>query len=216
MNGLVDDIIRRRRENPAAMAESRDLLSAMLTGVDSVTGGRISDTNARYQAITFLVAGHESTSALLTFTLHLLVQHPQFLARAYEEVDRVLGTDARCAKADTILGGKYLVRARQPILLNVFALQRDKEAWGEDADRLPSERAAATNLGGRDVTDSKWSVVSQPLTGDIFRNPTGIGDDQPILSPASVQCCRILHPKSFPLLFSSNIPPHCACSPSCA
>jgi cytochrome P450 / NADPH-cytochrome P450 reductase len=65
----------------------------MLNNVDKQTGERLDDTNIRYQIITFLVAGHETTSGLLSFTLYALLHHPDVLARAYEEVDRVLGSD---------------------------------------------------------------------------------------------------------------------------
>ncbi|MFL5659795.1 MAG: cytochrome P450 [Ktedonobacteraceae bacterium] len=64
-----------------------------LTGVDKETGEKLDDTNIRYQMLTFLVAGHETTSGLLTFALYFLLRHPSVLAKAYDEVDRVLGTD---------------------------------------------------------------------------------------------------------------------------
>ena len=45
--------------------------------------------------LTFLIAGHETTSGLLTFAFHLLLRHPHVLAQAYAEVDRVLPGDTR-------------------------------------------------------------------------------------------------------------------------
>lgn len=65
----------------------------MLTGVDKRTGERLSDDNIVAQCITFLVAGHETTSGLLSFAISYLIKHPEVVARAQEEVDRVLGTD---------------------------------------------------------------------------------------------------------------------------
>ena len=87
MHALVDDVIRVRHANPG---EARDLLGLMLDAVDPVSGERLSDENIRYQVITFLIAGHETTSGMLSFTLHLLLQHPQVLARARAQVDEVL------------------------------------------------------------------------------------------------------------------------------
>lgn len=92
MNRLVDDIIRERRRGGGDQAQ-KDLLNFMLAGVDKQTGESLSDENIRYQINTFLIAGHETTSGLLSFTLYFLVNHPDVLARAYDEVDRVLGTD---------------------------------------------------------------------------------------------------------------------------
>ena len=65
----------------------------MLTGVDKRSGERLSDDNIIAQCITFLVAGHETTSGLLSFAIHYLLKDPAVVARAEEEVDRVLGTD---------------------------------------------------------------------------------------------------------------------------
>jgi cytochrome P450 / NADPH-cytochrome P450 reductase len=91
MNRLVDDVIRHRREHPV---DTRDLLNLMLTAVDPETGETLDDLNIRYQVITFLIAGHETTSGLLSFALYLLQRHPHVLAQAYAEVDRVLSSDA--------------------------------------------------------------------------------------------------------------------------
>ncbi len=68
-------------------------MNYMLAGVDKVTGESLSDENIRYQINTFLIAGHETTSGLMSFTLYYLLNNPDILERAYEEVDRVLGRD---------------------------------------------------------------------------------------------------------------------------
>ena len=69
------------------------MLGAMMTGVDRATGEQLDDVNIRYQINTFLIAGHETTSGLLSCTLYALLKHPEVLKKAYEEVDRVLGPD---------------------------------------------------------------------------------------------------------------------------
>src|SRR5918999_6255827 len=92
MNSLVDKIIAERKAG-GDQPETKDLLSSMLTGVDKDSGERLDDINIRYQIITFLIAGHETTSGLLSFALYFLLNNPDALARAYEEVDRVLGDD---------------------------------------------------------------------------------------------------------------------------
>ena len=70
-----------------------DLLDRMLTGVDRQTGEQLDDDNIVAQCVTFLVAGHETTSGLLSFALYELLKNPEVLATAYDEVDRVLGSD---------------------------------------------------------------------------------------------------------------------------
>jgi cytochrome P450/NADPH-cytochrome P450 reductase len=90
MASLVDDLIRKRRAMGDA-ADNTDLLGRMITGVDKQTGLTLPDENIRAQCITFLVAGHETTSGLLSFAIYFLLEHPEYLDRAREEVDRVLG-----------------------------------------------------------------------------------------------------------------------------
>jgi cytochrome P450 / NADPH-cytochrome P450 reductase len=93
MNGMVDEIVAERRRNAAAADDKKDMLAAMMTGVDRATGTQLDDVNIRYQINTFLIAGHETTSGLLSCTIYALMKHPEVLKKAYEEVDRVLGPD---------------------------------------------------------------------------------------------------------------------------
>ncbi|CAM3029228.1 Bifunctional cytochrome P450/NADPH--P450 reductase [Sphingomonas antarctica] len=92
MNALVDGIIAERRANPR---EAKDLLNLMITAVDPETGEGLDDLNIRYQVLTFLIAGHETTSGLLTFAFMEMLKDPAVLAQAYAEVDRVLPGDTR-------------------------------------------------------------------------------------------------------------------------
>lgn len=92
MNALVDGIIADRRVHPN---DGKDLLNLMLTAVDPESGERLDDVNIRYQVLTFLIAGHETTSGMLTFAFAYLLRNPAVLAQAYAEVDRVLPGDVR-------------------------------------------------------------------------------------------------------------------------
>ena len=94
LNALVDRVIAERRAQGDA-ADNTDLLGRMLTGVDKVSGEGLPDHNIRAQCITFLVAGHETTSGLLSFAIYYLLKNPRFMERARAEVDEVLGTTAQ-------------------------------------------------------------------------------------------------------------------------
>ena len=93
MNAMVDDIVRERRTGTGADEMQKDLLGAMLTGVDKASGEQLDDVNIRYQINTFLIAGHETTSGLLSYAIYAMLKNPDVLRKAYEEVDRVLGAD---------------------------------------------------------------------------------------------------------------------------
>jgi cytochrome P450/NADPH-cytochrome P450 reductase len=93
MNKMVDEIIAERRRSAEAIDDKKDMLAAMMTGVDRATGEQLDDVNIRYQINTFLIAGHETTSGLLSYTIYALLKHPEILKKAYDEVDRVFGPD---------------------------------------------------------------------------------------------------------------------------
>ena len=93
----MQHIIEERRKS-GALGTINDLLDRMLTGVDRQSGEKLDETNIIAQCITFLVAGHETTSGLLSFALYALIKNPEVLARGYEEVDRVLGPISACRR----------------------------------------------------------------------------------------------------------------------
>eukprot|EP01113_Clastostelium_recurvatum_P037740 TRINITY_DN5547_c1_g1_i4.p1 TRINITY_DN5547_c1_g1~~TRINITY_DN5547_c1_g1_i4.p1 ORF type:complete len:1173 (-),score=234.29 TRINITY_DN5547_c1_g1_i4:17-3535(-) len=94
MHKMADDIIANRQAHPSPPSRTPDLLDRMLAGRDPVTGQGLSVENIRYQLVTFLIAGHETTSGMLSFAVYELLKNPHILAKAQEEVDRVLGSAA--------------------------------------------------------------------------------------------------------------------------
>lgn len=88
---LITEVIdRRRREDPT---RDDDLLGRMLNTADPETGQLLDDANIRNQVVTFLIAGHETTGAAMSFALHYLTKHPAVLAKAQREVDGLWGRD---------------------------------------------------------------------------------------------------------------------------
>ncbi|MEO1323893.1 MAG: cytochrome P450 [Pseudomonadota bacterium] len=116
MNTLVDDIIRERRKTGG---DQNDLLNFMLAGKDPITGEGLSDENIRYQINTFLIAGHETTSGMLSFALYYLLKNPDVLKRAYQEADEVLGRDVSIPPSMAQIGQLKYIRA---ILLEALRL----------------------------------------------------------------------------------------------
>ncbi|MGH3737573.1 MAG: cytochrome P450 [Micromonosporaceae bacterium] len=84
--GACDEIIAHRR---ASGTDADDFLGMLLAARDG--DERLSDTEVREQVLIFLLAGHETTSTALTFTLHLLGQHPEIQRRVREEISAVVG-----------------------------------------------------------------------------------------------------------------------------
>lgn len=84
----ADEVLQERKRNPS---DRKDLLNAMLNGVDPKTGQHMNDTSITDNLITFLIAGHETTSGTLSFAFYELLKHPEAYRKAQEEVDTVIG-----------------------------------------------------------------------------------------------------------------------------
>lgn len=90
LDGMLYDIVRRCRSE----AEPADHFLARLVAARSEDGQALTDVELRDEAVTMLLAGHETTALTLSFACHALATHPQVAAAVREEVDGVLGTRA--------------------------------------------------------------------------------------------------------------------------
>ncbi|ATE54653.1 cytochrome P450 [Actinosynnema pretiosum] len=173
MNRIADGIVAARAALPAGERPD-DLLERMLTCADPVTGERLSARNVRYQLATFLIAGHETTSGLLSFAVHRLLAHPEVLRKAKDAVDGVLGDRVPAfedlARLDYLgqvlretlrlhptapafalapdepaeLGG-HAIGAGEPVLVMLPTLHRDPAVW-RDPDVFDPERFAPERM----------------------------------------------------------------------
>jgi len=81
---IIDD---RRRSGE----DHGDLLSMLIEARDEEgDGAGMTDLQLRDEAMTILLAGHETTANALTWTWYLLSQHPEVEAKFHAEVDEVL------------------------------------------------------------------------------------------------------------------------------
>ncbi|CAM5716996.1 Bifunctional cytochrome P450/NADPH--P450 reductase OS=Streptomyces violarus OX=67380 GN=FHS41_000455 PE=3 SV=1 [Streptomyces violarus] len=66
----------------------------MLTAEHPADGSTLDTANIRNQVITFLIAGHETTSGAMSFALYYLAKHPTALQLVQREVDELWGDAA--------------------------------------------------------------------------------------------------------------------------
>lgn len=163
------DLVAQRRRRPGG----NDLLS-QLVATEWMSDGLIRD-----QLLTMLIAGHDTGTALMAWTLYLLGQHPWAMAQAREEVDRVLGGRApngesieqldfldrvikeslrlyppihvgtRRAQEELAFDGFCLPRGNR-ILYSIYLSHRDAQQWDEP-ERFNPDRFIARR-GQRTVT----------------------------------------------------------------
>ncbi|TJZ57067.1 cytochrome P450 [Streptomyces piniterrae] len=175
---VVDEVIAAR--TASGETGDDDLLGLMLGATDQgradgkgTGGGPTLDlANIRNQVITFLIAGHETTSGALSFALYHLLKDPVALRMAQREADELWGdqTDpdpsfedigrlpfirqvlnealrlwptaaafTRQAREDTLLGGRYPVRAGGLVTVLTPMLHRDP-AWGDNPEMFDPSR----------------------------------------------------------------------------
>jgi cytochrome P450 len=159
---VVDGLIVRRR---SAGAGGDDLLSRLLRARDPDTGAAMDAQQVRDEALTFLLAGHETTSIALTFTLDLLGRYPDEQERIRDEVDRVLA-----GRSPELHDVPTLERAAMAIK-EAMRLYPPAPAWGRRAE-------AEDEIGGYRIPSGAWVVVSPWATHrhPAFWEDTGVFD----------------------------------------
>ena len=175
----VTAILDKRRALLASGAPApQDLLTLLLAARDPETGAGLSDDDVRANVVTFLIAGHETTSNTLTWALYLLSQHPEERAAVEREVDDLMPegrvdpgrvddfvrTRAVLEEAMRLyppaasitreaLGpdtlGTLRVKARTLVIVSPYVLHRHRLLW-DAPDHFHPSRFMPENRGGID------------------------------------------------------------------
>jgi cytochrome P450 len=175
LDALTYGVVAARRSSPVRQP---DLLQMLVDAVDEEgDGGRLTEKELRDQLVTLFLAGHETTSHALTWTLYLLSRNPRAERALHEEIDRVLGdrvptyddlagltyteqvihesmrlyppvySIARKAHEDTVIGG-YPVPAGSEVILWIYMTHRDPRFF-PDPDAFRPERFTPEEEAGR-------------------------------------------------------------------
>ncbi|KAL5207232.1 hypothetical protein ABZP36_031667 [Zizania latifolia] len=136
-----------------------DLLSRLM----SAPGSDYSDEFLRDFCISFILAGRDTSSVALAWFFWLLAGHPAVESLVVDDVHAARGDikkmdylhaalteamrlyppvplDFKEALADDVLPDGTVVRARQRVIYNTYAMGRDPAAWGEDHLEFRPER----------------------------------------------------------------------------
>ena len=167
MDRYFRELIARRRKQPG---DATDLPSLLIAA-------GMSDDLIRDQLFTMFIAGHDTSAALLAWTLALLTSHPEHLARAHAEVDAALGQESptyaharqlpyldrvikeslrlyppihlgsRIAATD-ISFREFRIRAGTRVLYSTYLTHRDPRYW-PSSDVFEPDRFLPENTQGR-------------------------------------------------------------------
>lgn len=163
----------RRAELQRGVEATDDLLSALLlSGMD--------EELARDQLLTMLIAGHDTSTALLAWTLALLGQHPDWMSKVREEVAGELGDDpptpetvnrletlrmvtqealrlyppihlgSRLAASELYFNG-YRIPQGERVIYSIYLTQRHPAYWDNPNEFRPERHAT-----GRQPTPYSW------------------------------------------------------------
>lgn len=199
---VCQDMIDQRRRQGEAQSR-KDVLHALIFGrdpkVESKTGtpGQLSEENIIHNMLTFLSAGHETTSAMLTTICFYLCEYPEIQAKAQHEVDTVVGLtslsvdhiqklpylEAVIKEAlrlvptaptffvtphqDGILGGKYEYRKGDVLAPALEVIQQNRDAYGEDPHEFKPERMLREDFAK--ISEYAFKPFGNGLRGCIGR-----------------------------------------------
>lgn len=207
LRGYVDALIADRTRDSV---ESSDLLGLMLTATDPETGARLPADNVADQTLTFLIAGHETTAALLEVALYYLAANPAYQERIRAEIPddaaaldydtvvrarftRQLLNEAlrmwppapgyfRVARTDQNLGG-YHIPAGRAVFVLALAAHRDPDVWGPTAGTFDPDRFDTAALRAwPDRFFQPWGTGPRSCIGRAFA-----------LHEATLMLARLVH-----------------------
>jgi enediyne biosynthesis protein E7 len=171
---VIHDIVARRRRDSAT---ARDFLGSMMQARDRDSGAPMPDGQLAREAMTLIVAGHETTASLLNWIWYLLSRHPQVQMKLALEVDRMvwqgapaMAALAKCVYAQRIIDeslriypplwlmtrkaladdrlGSFFVPAGTEIYISPYLIQHSPNLW-EVPENFDPERMALDHATSR-------------------------------------------------------------------
>ncbi len=159
LDRLVYGLIERRRASGEARS---DLLGLLLAARDADSGAAMAERQIRDEIVTLMLAGHETSATSLSWTFHLLAQHPEIEAALVEELTRELG--GRPAQAADLARLPYLKQVVQESM-RVFP-----PVWG-----ISRALAADCEFGGYRIPAGAYIAI---LPYALHRHPAHWSDPE--------------------------------------
>ncbi|XP_024377702.1 carotene epsilon-monooxygenase, chloroplastic [Physcomitrium patens] len=187
----------------------------------------VSSVQLRDDLLSMLVAGHETTGSVLTWTVYLLSKNPAALAKVHEELDRVLAGRkpqfadikelkylTRCinesmriyphppvllrrARVADELPGGYKIEAGQDVMISVYNIHHSPQVWDNAEEFVPERFDVDGPVPNETNTDFKYI----PFSG----GPRKCVGDQFAMLEATVALAVLLQRFKFDLVPNQTI-----------
>ncbi len=196
----VEQVISRREAagagEAAATGADGDWLSMMMAARDRRDGSAMSHRELIDEVMSIIVAGHETTAAVLNSVWYLLSQHPEVEAKLHAEVDATELPDLklttvealhythqvilealrlyppvwvltrRCVHADRLAG--YEVPAGTDVFMSPYVVQRDPRHWPDPEAFRPERFAAGAESAAHRFAFLPFSAGPRHCVGETF------------------------------------------------
>lgn len=165
LDRIVYEIIAERRESNRSR---NDLLDMLLEAREEGSDAGMSDQQLRDEAMTLLLAGHETTATALAWIWYLLSTHPTEFHRLIAELERVLGD--RVPTVDDVPALEHTERVIQE------ALRLYPPIWIVGRSAIADDRIASYIIpAGSVVLFSQYAIHRHP---GFWENPMGFDPDR--------------------------------------
>jgi enediyne biosynthesis protein E7 len=181
---------------PADNAGDADWLAMMMAARDRSDGSAMSHRELIDEVMSIIVAGHETTAAVLNAVWYLLSQHPEVEAKLHAEVDATELADLRlatveslhythqvilealrlyppvwvltrrCMHADRLAG--YQAPAGTDVFMSPYVVQRDPRHWSEPDEFRPERFGGGADSAAHRFAFIPFSAGPRHCVGETF------------------------------------------------
>jgi cytochrome P450 len=139
----IEDLIAARRRRLAERADGspNDILVLLLAALDPDTGERMSEAEVKSNILTFIMAGHETTANLLSWSLFLLSQSDDWRQRVRAEAEHEINGSVTDL-AERLPATRAVIEEAARLYPPIAAISR----VAIDADELAGEKVPAGTL----------------------------------------------------------------------
>jgi cytochrome P450 len=189
----IESVIARRE---AQASDDADWLGMMMAARDRRDGSAMSHRELIDEVMSIIVAGHETTAAVLNSVWYLLSQHPEVEAKLHAEVDATTLPDLslstveslhytqqvimealrlyppvwvltrRCVHAQRLAG--YQAPAGTDVFMSPYVVQRDPRLWPEPDEFRPERFAAGAASAAHRFAYLPFSAGPRHCVGETF------------------------------------------------